>query len=58
MNQIENANIEHLERELTGLLGLKIVISHKNNNSGNLSIYYKSLDQIQPVIDKLKWRPK
>ena len=53
-----NANIEHLERELTGLLGLKIVISHKNNNSGNLSIYYKSLDQIQPVIDKLKWRPK
>ncbi len=54
----KNANIEHLEKELTNLLGLKIVISHKNNNSGNLSIFYKSLDQIQPVIDKLKWRPK
>ncbi len=53
-----NANIEHLERELTNLLGLKIVISHKSNNTGNLSIFYKTLDQIQPVIDKLKWRPK
>ena len=53
-----NANIEYLEKELTNLLGLKIVISHKNNNSGNMAIFYNSLDQIQPVIDKLKWRPK
>ena len=53
-----NANIEYLERELTNLLGLKVIISHKNNNCGNMAIFYKSLDQIQPVIDKLKWRPK
>ena len=33
-------------------------VSHKSNNTGNLAIYYKTLDQIQPVIDKLKWRPK
>ncbi len=51
-------NIENLEKELTNLLGLKISVSHNANNSGSLSIYYKSLDQIQPVIDKLKWRPK
>ena len=51
-------NIENLEKELTSLLGLKIVISHKINNSGNMSIFYKSLDQLQPIIDKLKWRPK
>ena len=55
---VKNSNVEHLERELTNLLGLKVLISHKSNNSGNLSIFYKSLDQIQPVIDKLKWRPK
>ncbi len=55
---VKNTNVEHLERELTNLLGLKVVISHKNNKSGNLSIFYKTLDQIQPVIDKLKWRPK
>ncbi len=54
----KNSNIEYLEKELTNLLGLKVIISHKNNNSGNLSIYYQNLDQIQPVIDKLKWRPK
>ena len=54
----KNSNIEHLERELTNLLGLKVIVSHKSNNTGNLAIYYKNLDQIQPVIDKLKWRPK
>ena len=53
-----NANIEFLEKELTNLLGLRIEFSHKANNSGKMSILYKSLDQIQPVIDKLKWRPK
>ena len=50
--------IEFLEKELTNLLGLKIEFTHKANNSGKMSILYKSLDQIQPVIDKLKWRPK
>ncbi len=54
----KNSNIELLERELTNLLGLKVIISHKSNHSGNLTIHYKTLDQIQPVIDKLKWRPK
>ena len=49
---------EFLEKELTNLLGLKIEFTHKANNSGKMSILYKSLDQIQPVIDKLKWRPK
>ena len=53
-----NVNIEYLERELTVLLGLKVEFNHKNNNSGSLSIRYKTLDQIQPVIDKLKWKPK
>lgn len=51
-------NIEQLERELTSLLGLKVLVNHKNNKSGSLSIFYRTLDQIQPVIDKLKWRPK
>jgi len=54
----ENPNIEFLEKELTTLLGLKIEFTHKANNSGKMPILYKSLDQIQPVIDKLKWRPK
>ena len=57
-NNNKNPNIEVLEKELTNLLGLKVIVNHKSNKSGNLSIFYKTLDQIQPVIDKLKWRPK
>ena len=57
-NGYSDPNIVTLERELSTLLGLKIAISHKANNSGNLSIFYKSLDQLQPVLDRLKWRPK
>ena len=53
-----NVNIDYLERELTVLLGLKVEFNHKNNNSGTMSIRYKTLDQIQPIIDKLKWKPK
>ena len=58
MDNSNNANIDYLERELTVLLGLKVEFNHKNNNSGSMSIRYKTLDQIQPVIDKLKWKPK
>ena len=54
----KDPNIVLLERELTSLLGLKVEINHKVNNSGNLTIFYKSIDQIQPVLDKLKWKPK
>ena len=57
-NASQDDSIEFLEKELTNLLGLKIEFTHKANNSGKMSILYKSLDQIQPVIDKLKWRPK
>ena len=58
-DQQANPNIEYLEKELTNLLGLKVEFSHRSSsNSGKMSIFYKSLDQIQPIIDKLKWRPK
>ena len=39
-------------------IATKVTFNHKNNNSGSMSIRYKTLDQIQPVIDKLKWKPK
>ena len=54
----KDPNIVLLEKELVTLLGLKVEINHKSNNSGNLAIFYKSIDQIQPVLDKLKWKPK
>ena len=54
----DDPNIEYLEKELTALLGLKVTIKNNTKNKGYLSIHYNSLDQLDPIIDKLKWRPK
>ena len=54
----DDPNIIALEKDLTNLLGLKVVVRNKSNNKGFLSIHYNSLDQLEPIIDKLKWRPK
>ena len=51
-------NVEYLEKELTVLLGLKVTIKNNTRNKGYLSIHYNNLDQLDPIIDKLKWRPK
>ena len=54
----DDPNISALEKELTVLLGLKVEIKNNNRNKGYLSIHYTSLDQLEPIIDKLRWRPK
>ncbi len=56
--ETDDPNIEHLERELTVLLGLKVSIKNNIKNRGYLSIHYNNLDQLDPIIDKIKWRPK
>ncbi len=59
-NDKDNAdpNILSLEKDLTTLLGLKVKINNKSNNKGSLQLFYNSLDQLEPVIDKLKWKPR
>ena len=57
-NDSDDPNIEYLEKELTVLLGLKVTIKNNTKNKGYLSIHYNNLDQLDPIIDKLKWRPK
>ena len=54
----DDPNIDYLEKELTLLLGLKVTIKNSQKNKGFLSIHYNNLDQLDPIIDKLKWRPK
>tara|TARA_B100000989_G_C19511926_1_gene459545 strand:- start:150 stop:1115 length:966 start_codon:yes stop_codon:yes gene_type:complete len=54
----EDPNIVALQKELTTLLGLRVIIKNNLKNKGSLSIFYDSLDQLEPIIDKLKWRPK
>ena len=54
----KDPNISYLERELTLLLGLKVTVTSNSKNKGHLSIYYNTVDQLEPIIDKLKWKPR
>tara|TARA_B100000524_G_scaffold83423_1_gene38497 strand:- start:3313 stop:4296 length:984 start_codon:yes stop_codon:yes gene_type:complete len=54
----EDPNIISLETDLTSILGLKVKINQSSKNRGCLSIFYNNLDQIEPIIDKLRWKPK
>ena len=45
-----------LQDELTGKLGAKVTIDHKENGSGKLVITYTSLDELDGIIELLKTR--
>ena len=51
-------NIASLEKELTLVLGLKVTVTSNSKSKGFLSIHYNSVDQLDPIIDKLRWQPK
>ncbi len=58
VTSFEDPNILSLEKELTVLLGLRVTVKNNNKNKGFLSIHYNTLDQLDPIIDRLKWKPK
>ena len=49
-----DSNIEDEQRKLEGILGLKVNINHKKNNSGKVSIEYKNLGQFELISELLK----
>ena len=51
-------NIFDAQREIERSLGLKVNIINKKNNSGKITIEYKSLDQLELVSSKLKNKSK
>jgi ParB family chromosome partitioning protein len=52
---IDNDTVK-LQDELTGKLGAKVTIDHKENGSGKLIITYTSLDELDGIIELLKTR--
>ena len=52
---IDNDTVK-LQDELTGKLGAKVTIDHKENGSGKLVITYTSLDELDGIIELLKTR--
>tara|TARA_B100001057_G_scaffold107172_1_gene104750 strand:+ start:932 stop:1789 length:858 start_codon:yes stop_codon:yes gene_type:complete len=51
-------NIFDAQRNIERSIGLKVVIKNKKNNSGKLTIEYKSLEQLELVSELLKNKPK
>ncbi|HEX9159558.1 MAG TPA: ParB/RepB/Spo0J family partition protein [Rhizomicrobium sp.] len=48
-----NADVKALETSLTQTLGLKTEIAHKGASGGELRIFYKTLEQLDDVIQRL-----
>jgi len=50
----KDTNIRSLETDLELLMGIKVDIKNKRNNSGEIKFSYKNLDQLNKVISVLK----
>ncbi len=52
--KIEDPNIAFVRNEIESKLGLNVEIVNKKNNSGKITIKYKSLDQFEFISKKLR----
>jgi ParB family chromosome partitioning protein len=50
----KDSNIKSLESDLGLLMGIKVDIKNKKNNSGEIKFSYKNLDQLNKIISVLK----
>ena len=54
IKKIEDPNIAFVRNEIESKLGLNVEIVNKKNNSGKITIKYKSLDQFELISKKLR----
>ena len=47
-------NIKDLENSVSNKIGLNVLIQNKKNNKGKISFEYKSLDQLNKIIEVIK----
>ncbi|WP_350335734.1 ParB/RepB/Spo0J family partition protein [Coralliovum pocilloporae] len=50
----KDADTKALEKALSDALGMKVSISHKDNETGSVQIKYKSLDQLEDLSKRLQ----
>lgn len=50
----KDTNIKSLENELELIMGIKVDIKNKKNNSGEIKFSYKNLEQLNKIISVLK----
>ena len=51
---IDDVNIKELENSIANKIGLSVSIQNKKNNKGKISFEYKSLDQLNKIIEIIK----
>ena len=51
----KDANLKHLEKSLSDKIGLRVFIKNKKNNTGSVLFEYKDLDQLNKLIDVIKF---
>ena len=49
-----DVNINDLENSISNKIGLNVLIQNKKNNKGKISFEYKSLDQLNKIIEIIK----
>jgi ParB family chromosome partitioning protein len=54
----KDADIEALENRLTNALGLLVTIDHRANGGGVLQVRYRTLEQLDDVIQRLESGPQ
>ena len=50
----DDVNIKELENSISNKIGLSVSIQNKKNNKGKISFEYKSLDQLNKIIEIIK----
>ena len=53
-NKVKDTELLNIEREMSKSFGHKVEIETKNKNSGRVLINYKSLDELDNIISKIK----
>ena len=54
-NKSKDANIKDLELSVSDKVGLNVVIQNKKNNKGKVTFEYKDLDQLNKILDIIKF---
>ena len=54
-SNVKDANIMHLEMSIVNKVGLNVEIKNKKNNKGKIIFEYKDLDQLNKIIDIIKF---
>ena len=54
IKSLKDANIIDMENQISSIIGMKVNIKNKRNNSGTLTFEYKDIDQLDRIVQVIK----